>query len=252
MLRRFIIWVILFAGIGVAGWWVWNWDGGREFRIMLVGEMPPQPDNERYGFLVGELERWREDLAKEYAKARTGEEKAVVEHDARIILDLMMPELMRCWLGTPYDFNGTAEKPGQGTVACGYFVSTVMRDAGFKVNRYKLAQQPSENIMRTFLSSEACTLKVGVEYARYVDWVETLKDGVYIVGLDTHVGFIVIQRGEMHFIHSSGGKEYSVVDQSRKNAGTLRRSRWRMLGSLTGSPEAVRIWLQGKKIKVRS
>ena len=84
-----------------------------------------------------------------------------MENDARLILELMMPEMMRCWLGTPYDFNGTAEKPGDGKIACGYFVSTVIRDTGFRVNRFKFAQQPSENILRTFISSDDSFWKWG-------------------------------------------------------------------------------------------
>ena len=252
MAKRILLWATLVVGVIVGGWWTWQWADDGELRILLSGELPPAPDSERYEFLVSELERWQESLGKEYKEAETASEKEAVEHDARVILELMMPEMMRCWLGTPYDFNGTAEKPGAGQVACGYFVSTVLRDTGFHVNRFKLAQQPSENILRTFLPREACVLKVGVEYPVYADWAESLDDGVYLIGLDTHVGFIVIQRGEIRFIHASGGMEHSVVEETRSKAGALRRSRWRMIGSLTRSPQAVRIWLRGEKVKVRS
>lgn len=45
---------------------------------------------------------------------------------SRIIIDSLMP----CWYGTPWDFNGCTTEPGKGSIACGYFVSTVLRDAG--------------------------------------------------------------------------------------------------------------------------
>ena len=39
--------------------------------------------------------------AQDYSKARTQEQKSVVEKDARVILEMMLPEMMRCWVGTP-------------------------------------------------------------------------------------------------------------------------------------------------------
>ncbi len=174
-----------------------------------------------------------------------------MENDARLILDLVMPEMMRCWLGTPYDFNGTAEKPGDGKIACGYFVSTVIRDAGFRVNRYKLAQQPSENILRTFIPGENCVLEVGTEYSDYADRVERMEPGIYIVGLDTHVGFIVNRSDGLRFFHASGYRPRAVVEESRERAGALQRSNWRMTGGLTGEPDVIRTWLMGERITVR-
>jgi hypothetical protein len=246
-----VLCAVLLLAIGGGGWWVWKANRDGVFEILLSREANAVPDAERYEVLVSELERWRGDLKAAHAKARTAEEKAAVEHDARVILELVMPEMMQCWLGTPYDFNGTAEKPGGGKVACGYYVSTVIRDAGFRVNRYKLAQQPSENIMRTFLKGDGCKLKVGEDYDRYVDWVEDQEPGVYLIGMDTHVGFIVNRADGMHFFHSSGWKKRGVVEEPRKKAGALRHSNWRMLGGLTTDTGVIRTWLAGEKVKVR-
>lgn len=58
---------------------------------------------------------------------------------SRIITDSLMP----CWYGTPWDFNGCTADPGKGSIACGYFVTTVLRDAGLQLNRIRLAQSPS-------------------------------------------------------------------------------------------------------------
>ena len=44
------------------------------------------------------------------------------------------------WKGTPWDFNGTTRIPGQGTIACGYFVTTALQDAGFDLPRYRCGQ----------------------------------------------------------------------------------------------------------------
>ena len=243
---------ILLGGIGAGGWWVWKAERDGIFEIFLTGKTKAVPDTERYEVLVGELQRWRENLSQAYDRARTAEQKAAVEGDARVLLDLILPEMMRCWVGTPYDFNGTAEKPGSERIACGYYVSTVIRDAGFRVNRYKLAQQPSENIMRTFLPGDACELKVSEDYAVYADWLERMEPGVYLIGLDTHVGFIVVRPDGMRFFHSSGADSVGVVEQSRENAWALRKSNWRMLGHLTAEPGVMRMWLNGDQVKVRT
>lgn len=243
---------ILLAGLGTGGWWVWKAERDGSFEILFTGAKKVEPDRERYEVLVAELQRWRKNLAQDYSKARTQEQKSVVEKDARVILEMMLPEMMRCWVGTPYDFNGTAEKPGKERIACGYYVSTVIRDAGFRVDRYKLAQQPSENIMRTFLPGDACNLKVGDDYSKYADWVEGLEPGVYLIGLDTHVGFIVVSPDGMHFFHSSGARAVGVVEESRDDSWALRKSNWRMLGGLTADAGVMRTWLKGDKVKVRT
>lgn len=247
---KWLISLLLLLMIVGSGWWIWRAEQRGVFEILISGETKPEPDLARYEVLVDELKRWREQLTVQYRKARTDAERAAVEQDARVILELFMPEMMRCWLGTGYDFNGVAEKPGIGRVACGYYVSTVIRDSGFKVNRYKLAQQPSENILRTFVQSENCLLRVGYDYEKYVDWVEAKEPGIYLIGLDTHVGFIVNEGGKMKFMHSSGVRHAGVVEELRDDAVALRGSRWRMLGHFSGDPKVLRMWLSGEKVRV--
>jgi hypothetical protein len=247
---KVILGVMLLVAVGGTGWLIWRAEQNGVFEAWVTGEKKAEPNLARYEVLVDELKRWREDLAEAYQEADNAEQRAEIEHDAKVVLEMVLPEMMRCWIGTGYDFNGIAEKPGKGRVACGYFVSTVIRDAGFKVNRYKLAQQPSENILRTFIEKEDCLLSVGKEFESYVDWLEELEPGVYLIGLDTHVGFIVNRRDGMGFIHSSGAHLVGVVEEPRDQAAAMRNSRWRMIGSFTGDRGVVRTWLGGKKIQV--
>ena len=241
--------IVVLSMMGGLGWLAFRPGGVGGF--LILRDKVPVPDKEKYEVLAGELERWRVDLAGRYSKARTAGERAEVEHDARVLLELVMPEMMRCWLGTGYDFNGTAEKPGEGKVACGYFVSTVIRDAGFRVDRYKLAQQPSENILRTFLPEEACLLRVGEDFESYADRMQGMRPGIYIIGLDTHVGFIVNEGDNTTFYHSSGAGKRGVVEENRKSAWAIRKSNWRMIGGLTADAGVIRTWLGGGKVKVR-
>lgn len=252
--NRLVKWILaaaLLSGLSATGWWLWKFEGAGLIKFSVFHEQQAVPDSERYDVLIAELQRWRKVLGDEYRQAESKEEKAAIENDARLILELTMPEMMRCWLGTPYDFNGTAEKPGVGKIACGYFVSTVIRDAGFRVNRYKLAQQPSENILRTFIARNDCILEVGTQFPAYADKIESMENGIYLVGLDTHVGFIVKRSDGMKFIHASGSRPWAVVEENRRNAGALQRSNWRMTGCLTGDSGVIRTWLAGEKVIVR-
>lgn len=248
--------LLLFLAIGGAAvWWfrvpltdLWRTaTGGVELGL----RRKPQPDPKTYAVLTKDLERWRKDLAARHRKAKTGAERSAVETDARSVLDQALPAMMRCWLGTPWDFNGTANAPGAGKIACGYFVATVLKDAGFRVDRYQLAQQPSENILRSFLAKAACELSVGKEYEAFSSEAEKREPGIYLVGLDTHVAFLVVAGGSFRFIHSSGSRPWCVVDESRSEAGVLQRSNWRMLGNLTADPGVLRRWLKAEKIVVR-
>lgn len=247
---KWMLGVILLLSLGGGGWWLWRVEQSGGFSPFVAKKEKPVPDLERYEVLKGELKQWRGELVNRYRMARSPEQKAAVEHDARVMLELIMPEMMRCWLGTGYDFNGVAERPGEGKIACGYYVSTLIRDAGFKVNRYTLAQQASQNILRTFTEKENCLLRVGEKYASYVDWVETLEPGIYIIGLDTHVGFVVIEKDGMKFLHSSGIDKAGVVEELRDEALAIKWSNWRMLGHFTTDPNVIRIWLAGENVTV--
>lgn len=248
--------LLIFLVVAAAAGWSFRAKLGSWWRlagIPLGVDRPagPQPDAARYETLKKEVERWRKVLAARHSKARTAAEKDKVLEESGRFLDTVLPEMMRCWLGTPWDFNGTSEVPGEGKIACGYFVATVMRDAGFRVDRYKLAKQPSQNILRSFLPREALSLKVGVPYEGYAADMEAAAPGIRIVGLDSHVGFLVTGADGFRFIHSSGSQPWCVVEESRAAAEVLRRSNYRVQGLLTTDKALLGRWLAGEKIIVK-
>ena len=253
--KKWLLLIPILVVAGGAGWWfraplqvLWR---TKFASVELAGRRKPEPDPKTYAVLTQDLERGRKDLAQRYQKAKTAAERATVVMEARSLLERALPAMMRCWLGTPWDFNGTAIGPGKGKIACGYFVSTVLKDAGFQLDRYKLAQQASGNILRSFLANESCTLTVGENYEAFATNVESREPGVYIIGLDSHVAFLVVGTNGFRFVHSSGSQPWCVVDESRAEAGVLQRSKWRMLGNLTADPTVLKHWLKAEKIEVR-
>ncbi len=235
-------------------WWfrapLGAWVRSMAVQVKTVVGIKPEPDPKTYASLVSELERWRLELAARHKRAKTPAERTAAEHDARVVLEQTLPAMMRCWLGTPWDFNGTAARPGGGKIACGYFVSTVLMDAGFRVDRYQLAQQPSGNIMRSFLEKDDCILSVGKPYDGFAADMQKAEPGIWLLGLDTHVAFLVVADNGFRMIHSSGSSPWCVVDEDKGHAGALQRSNWRMTGNLTADPKVIRRWLKAEKITV--
>ncbi|MCU0795124.1 MAG: hypothetical protein MUF31_04230 [Akkermansiaceae bacterium] len=214
----------------------------------MKGKRIPDPD--RYASLKAEAERWRGVLAEKHRSANSQAERVKVEDEAREFLNEILPAMMDCWMGTPWNFHGTAAGPGEKPVACGYFVATLLKDAGFRVDRFKLAKQPSQLILRTFLPKSAMTLRAGVPYETFTRELKRMAPGIRIVGLDTHVGFLVCREDGFRFVHSSGSKPWCVVDESEEHAEVLKKSSYRVHGCLTSDPEVVRGWLAGKTFRV--
>ncbi|MEJ6572115.1 MAG: hypothetical protein QNL01_01005 [Akkermansiaceae bacterium] len=243
-MRQISIILVALLLLGGGASWLY-WDEIAQLRTdseQVENDVAPTPNPETYAVLVDEIDYHRKKLATQYRKAKNNAEREAVLVSTKNFLEITMPELMLCWLGTPWDYNGTASTPGDGKIACGYFVSTVMRDAGFEVQRIKLAQQPSQNILRTFLPRDQLQIKVGVDYEDYMQSVRNRQHGIYIIGLDQHVGFLVNNSKGLNFIHS-GGVHSRVVTESRSEAKSIKDSRYRVIGNLTNNKDLIRRWL---------
>ena len=127
-----------------------------------------------------------------------------IDSASRYLYSRLINDLVPHWYGTEWDFNGHTNTPNTGEIACGYFVSTTLKHLGFNLNRYKMAQQAglieaqmlqpkSELKIYSNLSFEALKEKINAVYA----------DGIYFVGLDNHVGYVLVKNNALYFLHSS-------------------------------------------------
>ncbi len=219
--------------------WVSTWAAGEGHRS--------QPDAEKWHLLCENLEQWRQHDAARYREARVPAEQQIILREARATLEHSLVAMMRCWLGTPWDYSGMAECPGGGKIACGYFVTTILQGAGFRLERNALAQQASQNILLSFLPQEELRLRVDVPYKTFRREIASSHPGIYLVGLDTHIGFMLVQDQDFRFVHSSGSAPWCVVDERSVLAAVLERSHYRVFGHLTANDEVIRRWLLGVK-----
>ncbi len=218
------------------------------------GTLPtrPSPDSRSYNDVRTEIEAARVSLASRYRQTTTPTQQAEIIAEAReAITQSIYVGIFPFWYGTAWDFNGTTQTPGQGKIACGYFVSTVLSDTGLRVQRAKLAQQASEIIILS-LTTEAHIKRF--RRASISDFVEAVRDwgpGLYVVGLDIHTGFIVNIGGDVYFIHSSYVEPYSVVRENAIESKILVASKYRVIGKVSADDQFIVNWLVGKKVMTR-
>lgn len=157
-------------------------------------------------------------------------EKETLFNDIRVyLLSTMSKKVLPAWYGTPWSFNGVAENPWDGTVACGYFVVNVLRNCHFNIQT-KMAIQPSENIIKNLIQSENIRRFSRISIQSLKDRIKQMGEGIYIIGLDTHVGFILNIDGKIRFTHSHG--YLFVLSEYPDFSPTLLRSDYIVLGKL--------------------
>lgn len=161
---------------------------------------------------------------------------------------LLVQGLFPNWYGTPWDFNGISNVPGEGQIACGYFVSTTLKHVGFSLNRYKVAQQSSKRACEIFARGEK-VLKISpadVEALKLK--LENLEPGLYCVGLDYHVGFLLKRKDRYFFIHSSYfGVDGVVIEPVETSMAFYSQTYY--LSPITTNKALVKDWVEGREVR---
>jgi hypothetical protein len=213
---------------------------------------PTPNDAHDYQNVVARLETERVALAARYQQAASPAQQANIIAEARaLVTRSIYAEIFPSWYGTSWDFNGTTEVPQQGKIACGYFVSTVLRDAGWRVQRTRLAQQASENIILSLTTDPHVKRFRRVAIGDFVDAVKKWGAGIYVVGLDIHTGLIVNTGSDVYFIHSSYVEPYKVVRENATESKILASSNYRVLGKITADDRFIERWLLKSEIVTR-
>ena len=195
-----------------------------------------------YDSLKAEMARTRLAYQSAYRNATAPVKDSLITEARNYLLHKITGDMFQHWYNTPWAFYGNTRKPQCGTIACGYFVTTVLKDAGFNIPSTAWAQ----------LASETMILKLTPAVKRFsnkpIDEFESSftskPDGLYIVGLDCHVGFISKVNGQLQFTHSSYYKpEVGVLSENLKGHNPLNDSKYRVLGEILHSDMVVK-WIE--------
>ena len=214
-------------------------------------ERTATPNTFDYKETITRLEAQRLRLATRFQTASSSQRTALITEARTLITQSVYYDLFPAWYGTAWDFNGTSETPQQGKIACGYFVSTILRDTGWKVERVRLAQQASEKIILSLTTNPFVKRFRRVAIDGFVTAVKNWGTGIYIVGLDIHVGFIVNTGDDVYFVHSSYVEPYKVIKERAIESSVLANSNYRVLGNILADDRFISNWLEGKAIATK-
>lgn len=201
-------------------------------------KLPPYED------LKTEVAAQRSAWNTAYLAADETTKEKILDSAETYLLETITTDFFDQWYGTEWDFNGTTKTPRKGKIACGYFITTVLTDAGFNMPRVKWAQQASEYYI-TRMTSDVKRFS-GATVEKVSLWVQNRPDGLYLAGLDNHVGFIHKSGDEIRFIHASYyDPKIGVQSEELDGDNPFAKSQYRVIGRILGK-EMVRKWILGE------
>jgi hypothetical protein len=184
--------------------------------------------------------------SKKMTTTTSGEQPSILTNAGQALHYFLVDSIFPYWHGTTWDFNGYTNVPNQGAVACGYFVSTPLKHLGFNLNRYKLAQQYSHSIVNTLCQN----VKTISGHQKFIEHMSTAVEGLYIVGLDNHVGFISKRKNKTTFIHSTYLQPSCVLEEGIEQSQALLYSNTFVLGNFSSNTAVIKKWLLNQTIAI--
>ncbi len=217
--------------------------------FFYIIQMPFHSVASEYEQALWELQSEQKDFQWSYTGAwTTARQKLIIDSARQHIIENIHKQLYPYWKGTRWAYSGTTETPRKGKIACGYFVSTILRDIGLEVERVYLAQQASEKIVKTFAEEKDIQRFRHKPIKSFVKSVIAMGEGLYIVGLDTHVGMMLVEKDKAYFIHSSSSLIGGVKAENPLKSKVLKKSKYRIVGRALPDEVVVK-WLEGTPIK---
>ncbi len=204
-----------------------------------------------YKASLRELTAQRTALATTYLKATTPAARAATLDKARKLwVKSLDATVFPAWEGTPWSFYGNSWAPRQGSIACGYFVTTALFDTGLRLQRTLLAKQGSEKLIKNLTTEAHITRYRHISQADFVRRVSALGPGLYLVGLDFHVAFLrVSEGGAVQMVHASWIRPAKVIREAADSSPAL-GSKYRVVGKISADDDLVKAWLLGQPLAV--
>jgi hypothetical protein len=172
----------------------------------------------------------------------------VLANASAFIENQLTENLYQFWESTEWDFNGITDTPKTGQIACGYYVSTNLKHLGFQINRYKMAQQSAESEVKTLDPNLKKFYGTSAEFIEYA--MKNLNDGLYILGMSSHVGMIQKKGGNLYFLHSSPINRMGVTKEIASESAVLSWSDVFVVGKVSHNNALIKKWILGETITV--
>jgi hypothetical protein len=214
-------------------------------------------DAEAYETVLRDLESKRLVLRDRYRQASSVAERRALRQRAReLVLTALTDDIFPVWLGTPWGLgpSSTAIRPHQAgkVVGCSYFVTAALLNAGLRLSsRARFAQAPSL-LMQRALTADPRQLRrmAGMPMPRLERRLLAMGDGVYIIGLNIHTGFLVVRHRQVRVVHASYTPPQEVVDEPLGTSRVMANSAQRgyVVTPLFADDRLVDHWLAGRPV----
>jgi hypothetical protein len=198
-----------------------------------------------------EIQQFLADMKLIFDASDYQDKKFILKKSGKEIFNYLTNDIFPAWYGTPWSFSGNSKNPGEGSIACGYFVVHTLQDAGFKIPG-KMAKQPSENIIKNLIDPKYIKrFPASIKMKKVIDWIRSQGEGLFIVGLDIHVGFIIHKNNRITFCHSSYyNPPLKVVNENIIFRNPLTDSKYRVIGKILGDKMMLK-WINGEAFAVK-
>ncbi len=207
-------------------------------RPLPMASTLPEPGWSTYRATVREIEAARLEFAA------TPDREAARAY----LYDAVTTRLIPAWHGTPWTFYGHADVPGVEPVACGYWVASVLRDVGFRVDRDPLGRQASERILLTFAAKKTLRHFGDSPPETVVEWAEKQGRGLWGVGLANHAGLLWNDGEEVRFCHSNYGGGRGPMCENALFSGPFHTS-YTVVASMLADA-TVDAWVAGRTLPI--
>jgi len=202
----------------------------------------PKDLSKSYSWVKKDIENIRASLIKKELS------KDTLSH---IFKTLLLNRIIPYWENTTWSFEGHTSQPAVGEIACGYFVSTTLKDVGLSIDRYKLAQQSPINEAKS-LALKTDIIEINeVTKEKNIDKIQKeLKEGIHFIGFDkSHVGYILKEKGNLYLIHSNYITGKVEIEQIENSEVFASYSKYYIV-ELSTNNEFIESWIKKKKIIV--
>lgn len=154
------------------------------------------------------------------------------------------------WYGTGWSFGGHTSIPNEGKIACGYFVSTTLKDMGLNLNRYKLAQKsPLDEALMISCGAPIKTIRSEDTATAIQEIDQHTQEGLYFIGFDEgHVGFLLKKEGELYLIHSNYLQPAAVCLEAIETSNVFKKFSVFHLVDISHNNFLTQKWLEGSEI----
>ena len=218
---------------------------------------PDAYDAARYRTVLDQVQARRTELGARYAAARGGRARAAIREEARrFVVDTLVTQVFPAWMGMPSGGGPQAtaslpHEPGM-YISCSYFLTAALQNAGLVLeSRARFSQAPAAWSERALLPPGGQIHRYGNLSAEELEQrLVGLGEGLYVVGLNIHVGFIVVRDGHAWFVHSSYTPPGTVVNEplTSSMAIDLSRRKGYWVSPLFQDDRIVELWLRHQPV----